>query len=77
MKMNTIKGTVKWFNSAKGFGFINTEEVQEIFVHYSAIVKAEGDFPDLDEGETITFDLTTGPKGPQAFNVRRGAKWKI
>ncbi len=68
-------GTVKWFNSAKGFGFINSEcGTMDIFVHYSAIVKADGEFPDLDEGEKVTFELTTGPKGPQAFKVNRAPK---
>ena len=62
------KGTVKWFNDAKGFGFIQTEALNgDIFVHYSAI---QGDgFKTLSEGQTVDFELVTGPKGPQAFNV--------
>lgn len=64
------QGTVKWFNDAKGFGFIQTEEVNgDIFVHYSAI---SGDgFKTLSEGQMVQFELTTGPKGPQAFNVSK------
>ena len=62
------KGTVKWFNDAKGFGFIQTESIAgDIFVHYSAI---QGDgFKTLSEGQAVDFELVTGPKGPQAFNV--------
>jgi CspA family cold shock protein len=64
------KGTVKWFNDAKGFGFIQTEVVAgDIFVHYSAI---QGDgFKTLSEGQAVDFELVTGPKGPQAFNVMK------
>lgn len=62
-------GKVKWFNDAKGFGFISTDEFEHIFAHYSAI---QGDgFKTLAEGQTVSFDLTTGPKGPQAFNIHR------
>lgn len=64
------KGTVKWFNDAKGFGFIQTDLVAgDIFVHYSAI---QGDgFKTLSEGQAVDFELVTGPKGPQAFNVMK------
>jgi len=64
------KGTVKWFNDAKGFGFIQTEAINgDIFVHYSAI---QGDgFKTLSEGQLVDFELVTGPKGPQAFNVMK------
>lgn len=64
------QGTVKWFNDAKGFGFIEAADVNgDIFVHYSAI---SGDgFKTLSEGEPVEFELTTGPKGPQAFNVSK------
>lgn len=66
----TIKGVVKWFNDAKGYGFITTPDVSEIFVHYSAIT---GDgFATLSEGQQVEFELVTGPKGPQAFNVVKG-----
>lgn len=62
-------GKVKWFNDAKGFGFITTKAVDDIFAHYSAI---QGDtFKTLTEGQTVSFDLTTGPKGPQAFNIQK------
>ena len=62
------QGQVKWFNDSKGFGFIQAEGVyQDIFVHYSAI---QGDgFKTLAEGTAVAFDLTQGPKGPQAANV--------
>ena len=57
-------GTVKWFNNAKGFGFITSQEVpQDIFVHYSCI-KSEG-FRSLNEGDAVEFELVEGPKGPQ------------
>lgn len=61
------QGSVKWFNDAKGFGFITTEEGQDVFVHFSAI-KAEG-FRSLAEGDSVSFDIEKGPKGMQAVNV--------
>ena len=65
--MNT--GTVKWFNEAKGFGFIAQSEGDDVFVHYSAI---EGDgFKSLADGDRVSFDVTQGPKGPAAANVRK------
>ena len=64
------KGTVKWFNDAKGYGFLRIEgQDEDIFVHYSA-VKAEG-FRTLNEGEQVEFDLIKGPKGMKAENVTR------
>lgn len=60
-------GIVKWFNEAKGFGFISANEIDAIFVHYSAITN-EG-FKTLTEGQRVSFELVTGPKGPQAFKV--------
>lgn len=60
-------GTVKWFNDAKGFGFITTEKGEDVFVHFSAI-QAKG-FRSLPEGAQVEFDLVQGPKGLQAANV--------
>jgi CspA family cold shock protein len=62
-------GTVKWFNEAKGFGFISQEGGEDVFVHFSTI---QGDgFKTLAEGEKVEFDVTRGPKGLQAANVRK------
>jgi cold shock protein len=60
-------GTVKWFNDAKGYGFIAQEGGPDVFVHFSAI-RTEG-FKSLKEGERVQFEVTQGPKGPQAANV--------
>jgi len=62
-------GTVKWFNSSKGFGFIKVDDGTEAFVHHNDI-QGEG-YKSLAEGETVMFDLTQDPKGPRASNVRK------
>lgn len=62
-------GTVKWFNSQKGFGFITTEEGNDVFVHYSGI--EDSGFKNLEEGQKVEFDLTQGQKGDQAINVKK------
>lgn len=64
-----MQGKVKWFNSEKGFGFIETEEGGDVFVHFSAI-QGEG-FKTLEEGQSVTFDVVEGNRGPQAANVAR------
>lgn len=63
------EGTVKWFNDAKGFGFIEQESGDDVFVHHSEI-QGEG-FKTLAEGDRVIFDVTQGQKGPQASNVRK------
>jgi len=61
-------GTVKWFNDAKGFGFISRQNGEDVFVHFSAI--QGGGFRSLQEGQPVKFDVTKGPKGFQAENVQ-------
>lgn len=65
------KGTVKWFNNSKGYGFIAQESGNDVFVHFSAIEGQNG-FKSLNEGEEVEFEVVQGPKGLQAANVRRG-----
>ena len=64
-----MTGTVKWFNSEKGYGFITTEEGADIFVHFSSI-GGEG-FKSLDEGQAVSFEVVEGDRGPQASNVEK------
>ena len=63
--MANYLGTVKWFNVEKGYGFINSEDGRDVFVHFSNIKE------DLHEGENVTFDITEAQKGPSAINVRK------
>jgi CspA family cold shock protein len=63
------QGTVKWFNEQKGFGFITADDGQDVFVHHTSI-NQEG-FRNLDEGQRVTFEIVSGPKGPQASNVSK------
>ena len=63
------EGTVKWFNDNKGFGFITPEDGDDVFVHHTSI-EGEG-FKSLAEGDAVQFEVTQGPKGPQASNVRK------
>ena len=61
------KGKVKWFNASKGYGFISQDDGKDVFVHFSAI---DGDgYKSLDEGQEVEFEVTDGPKGPQAVKV--------
>jgi CspA family cold shock protein len=64
-----LKGTVKWFNAEKGYGFISVEGGEDVFVHFSAI-QEEG-FKSLEEGQAVEFDITEGNRGPQAANVTK------
>ena len=66
-----MKGTVKWFNNQKGYGFISDESGKDVFVHYSGL-NMEG-FKSLDEGASVEFDVIDGAKGPQAVNVTAAA----
>lgn len=64
-----MKGTVKWFNNQKGYGFISDEEGNDVFVHYSGL-NMEG-FKTIEEGQSVEFDVVDGAKGPQATNVTK------
>ncbi len=64
-----LEGKVKWFNDSKGYGFIEQEDGPDVFVHFSSL-QMEG-FKTLNEGDGVTFEVTDGPKGPQATNVSR------
>jgi cold shock protein len=67
--VDRLKGTVKWFNNAKGYGFIGREGGPDVFVHYSAI-SSEG-YKSLQEGDAVEFEIVQGQKGPQAANVTK------
>jgi cold shock protein len=64
---DTVKGTVKWFNESKGFGFIQQESGPDVFAHFSSIVGSG--FKTLSEGQQVEFKITQGQKGPQAENI--------
>ena len=64
-----MKGTVKWFNNQKGYGFISDEQGNDVFVHYSGL-NMDG-FKSLDEGASVEFDVVDGAKGPQSVNVTK------
>ncbi|KPU43655.1 cold shock protein CspB [Oxobacter pfennigii] len=64
-----MKGTVKWFNNEKGYGFITADDGKDVFAHYSGI-SGEG-YKSLEEGQQVEFDITQGNKGDQAINIRR------
>ncbi len=66
-----VRGTVKWFNAAKGYGFISLEGSRDLFVHYSAIQDAGNGYRTLNEGDQVEFNVEEGQKGPQATNVVR------
>ncbi len=67
--MERIKGSVKWFNNAKGYGFLGRDGGPDVFIHFSAIV-SEG-YKSLQEGDQVEFDIVQGQKGPQAANVTK------
>ena len=70
-QVERLKGTVKWFNNAKGYGFIGRDDGADVFVHYSAIT-SEG-YKSLQEGDRVEFEIIQGQKGPQAANVNKVA----
>lgn len=72
MVFTVAKGTVKWFNARKGFGFItptDSDQTTDVFVHHSAIVAEENEFRSLNEGDEVEFEIAEGRKGPEAKNV--------
>jgi CspA family cold shock protein len=69
--VDRLKGTVKWFNNAKGYGFIGRDDGPDVFVHYSAIT-SEG-YKSLQEGDAVEFEIVQGQKGPQAANVSKAS----
>jgi len=69
MVLKLVKGTVKWFNSRKGFGFISSEDGNDVFVHFSALAGGDDEYKTLNENDKVEFEVTEGQKGPQANNV--------
>lgn len=71
LRRHEVRGTVKWFNNSKGYGFIGRDDGPDVFVHYSAIT---GDgYRTLQEGDPVEFEIVQGPKGPQAAEVKKSA----
>jgi cold shock protein len=68
---NRVNGTVKWFNAAKGYGFIAHEGGKDVFVHFSAIQDPTNGYRSLNEGDQVEFEIEDSPKGPQAANVMK------
>jgi cold shock protein len=69
MRVDRLKGTVKWFNNAKGYGFLGRDDGPDVFIHYSSIT-TEG-YKSLQEGDKVEFEIVQGQKGPQAANVTK------
>ena len=69
MVLKLVKGTVKWFDSRKGYGFINSEDGNDVFVHFSALAGPDDEYKKLNENDEVEFDIIEGQKGPQASNV--------
>ena len=69
MVLKLVKGTVKWFNGRKGYGFINSEEGNDVFVHFSALTGPADEYKTLNENDEVEFEVVQGEKGPQASNV--------
>ena len=67
--LSNLKGTVKWFNSRKGYGFISSEEGSDVFVHYTALAGDDSEYKTLNENDKVEFEVVEGQKGPQASNV--------
>ena len=67
--VDRLRGTVKWFNNAKGYGFLGREDGPDVFVHYSAVI-SEG-YKSLQEGDKVEYEIEQGQKGPQAANVTK------
>jgi CspA family cold shock protein len=67
--LKLVKGTVKWFNSRKGYGFISSEEGSDVFVHYTALSGRDDEYKTLNENDKVEFEVVDGQKGPQASNV--------
>jgi CspA family cold shock protein len=68
--LKLVKGTVKWFNSRKGYGFINSEDGTDVFVHYTALAGRDDEYKTLNENDKVEFEVVDGQKGPQASNVK-------